>query len=77
MTAQPTGNTDRTRIHLTVEEVAELLRVSRWSVSRHIAKGRLQATKAPGPNGSVRIPLSALDDFLRRHTVGANTEETA
>lgn len=77
MSAQQRGNTDRTRVHLTVDEVAQLLRVSRWSVSRHIAGGRLQATKAPGQNGAVRIPLSALDDFLRRHTVGANPEEAA
>lgn len=77
MNAQQEGSTDRDRIHLTVGDVAQLLRVSRWSVTRHITEGRLKATKAPGPNGAVRIPLSALDDFLRRHTVGPDTEETA
>lgn len=57
--------------HLTVKEVAQTLRVSRWSVGRYIAAKELEAIKADGPNGAVRIPLSSLRDYIRRHTVTA------
>lgn len=56
---------------LTVDEVADLLRVSRWSVSRYIEAGDLRAIKADGRNGAVRIPESGLEDYLRAHTVTA------
>lgn len=56
---------------LTVEEVANVLRVSRWSVSRYIDAGELTAIKADGRNGAVRIPESGLEDYLRAHTVTA------
>ncbi|MFF0721306.1 helix-turn-helix domain-containing protein [Micromonospora sp. NPDC003816] len=56
---------------LTVQEVADVLRVSRWSVGRYIAAGVLKATKADGPNGSIRVPLSSLNAYLAAHTVTA------
>ena len=59
---------------LTVDEVAETLRVSRWSVGRYIGAGELVAIKAPGRNGAVRIPLRSLHDFIRRNTVTAREE---
>lgn len=59
---------------LTVDEVAEVLRVSRWSVIRYIKAGALDATKAAGPNGSYRIPLSSVHAYIQAHTVTA--EET-
>lgn len=54
--------------HLTVDEVAALLRVSRWSIGRYVKSGALSATKAPGPKGAVRIPVSALNAFIEAHT---------
>ncbi|WP_018809932.1 helix-turn-helix domain-containing protein [Salinispora arenicola] len=60
--------------HLTVSEVASLLRVSRWSVGRYIKSGALMATKADGPNGAVRIPLSSYVAYIDDHTVTPQQE---
>jgi excisionase family DNA binding protein len=57
--------------HLTVDDVANILRVSRWSVGRYIKSGALRATKATGRNGAVRIPVSALSAYIEAHTVTA------
>ncbi|MEV6800557.1 helix-turn-helix domain-containing protein [Micromonospora rifamycinica] len=57
--------------HLTVGEVAGLLRVSEWTVRRYIQSGVLRATKADGPNGSYRIPLSGYREYIDAHTVTA------
>ncbi|WP_320066707.1 helix-turn-helix domain-containing protein [Micromonospora sp. RTGN7] len=56
---------------LTVQEVAEILRVSRWSVGRYIDAGALEAVKGDGPNGSIRIPLRSLNAYIDAHTVNA------
>lgn len=61
---------------LTVEEVAAILRVSRWSIGRYIAAGALKAIKSDGPNGSLRIPVSALTAYIEAHTVTAAEERT-
>jgi len=45
---------------LTIEEVAEILRVSSRSVNRYIKSGRLKASKL----GVWRIKRSDLDNFL-------------
>lgn len=60
---------------LTVDEVATALRVSRWSVRRYIAAEELEAVKAPGRNGAVRIPLRSYQAFIQRNTVTASEEE--
>lgn len=57
--------------YLTVAEVADLLRVSRWSVGRYIDAQELTAIKADGKNGAVRVPVSSLRDYIDRHTVTA------
>ncbi|MFG1802421.1 helix-turn-helix domain-containing protein [Micromonospora carbonacea] len=54
---------------LTVQEVADILRVSRWSVGRYIGAGALEAIKSDGPNGSVRIPLRSLRAYIEAHTI--------
>lgn len=60
---------------LTIDEVADALRVHRSSVTRYIKAGELGAIKAPGRrNSAVRIPLRSYEDFIRRNTVTA--EET-
>ncbi|MBM0274103.1 helix-turn-helix domain-containing protein [Micromonospora tarensis] len=57
---------------LTIDEVAERLRVSRWSVTRYIKSGALKATKTGhGRNGAVRIPLSSFITWINDHTVTA------
>ncbi|MEU8329847.1 helix-turn-helix domain-containing protein [Micromonospora sp. NPDC048839] len=60
--------TDR---YLTVDEVASVLRVSRWSVGRYITSGALHAIKGDGRNGPVRIPLRSLNAYIENHTVSA------
>jgi len=47
---------------LTIEEVAEILRVSTRSVNRYIESGRLKASKI----GVWRIKQSDLDTFLEQ-----------
>ncbi len=60
---------------LTIDEVAQYLRVSRWSITRYIKSGELGATKdSARRNGAVRIPLSSLNDFIAAHTVTASEE---
>lgn len=59
---------DRDRF-LTVQEVAGVLRVSRWSVGRYIGAGALEAIKGDGPNGSIRIPLRSLHSYIEAHTI--------
>lgn len=60
--------------HFTVKEVADYLRISRWSVGRYIESGELTALKAgEGRTAAVRIPASSLADFIERHTVAAVT----
>ena len=48
--------------YLTVEEVAELVRVSRMTVYRWVRAGELPAVRV---GRSFRIPQDALDAFLR------------
>ncbi|WP_082106132.1 helix-turn-helix domain-containing protein [Micromonospora haikouensis] len=62
-------DTDR---FLTVQEVADVLRVSRWSVGRYIGAGALEAIKGDGPNGSIRIPLRSLHAYIEAHTVAGS-----
>ncbi|MBI3335592.1 MAG: helix-turn-helix domain-containing protein, partial [Candidatus Portnoybacteria bacterium] len=54
-------NSDSNKL-LTIEEVAEVLRVSTRSVTRYIESGRLTASKI----GVWRIKQSDLDDFLNK-----------
>lgn len=58
-----------TDVFLTVQEVADVLRVSRWSVGRYIGAGALEAIKGDGPNGSIRIPLRSLHAYIEAHTI--------
>ncbi len=51
---------------LTIDDVCELLIVSKSTAYRLIRSGQLAAHKNPGPNGSLRIPRKALDEFMRR-----------
>jgi excisionase family DNA binding protein len=60
--------------YLTVREVAEYLRVSRWTVRRYVEAGALIAVKGDGDRGAFRISASSLRDYIERHTVTA--EET-
>ncbi|MEO3929284.1 helix-turn-helix domain-containing protein [Micromonosporaceae bacterium B7E4] len=59
---------------LTVDEVAAALRVSRWSVGRYIAAKELEAIKAPGRNGAVRISVRSYQAFIQRNTVTAQEQ---
>lgn len=52
-------NTEKDKL-LTIEEVAEILRVSERSVNRYIVSGKLKASKI----GWWRIKQSDLDKFL-------------
>ncbi|WP_420123867.1 helix-turn-helix domain-containing protein [Nakamurella sp.] len=62
---------EQTDRFLTVQEVADILRVSRWSVGRYIEAGALEAIKGDGPNGSVRVSLRSLNAYIEAHTVTA------
>lgn len=55
--------------YLTIAQVADALRVSRWSVTRYIKAGKLGAIKMAGRNGAVRIPLGSYQEFLQRQVI--------
>lgn len=55
---------------LTMDEVAESLRVSRRTVQREIAQCRLAAVRV---GGQVRIPEAALAAYLEAQTIGQPT----
>ncbi len=51
---------------LTVEQVADRLQVSRWSVYRRVAEGQLPAMKlGDGPRSPIRVDADELDQWLR------------
>jgi excisionase family DNA binding protein len=53
--------------YLTAKEVARHLRVSPMTVYREINDGRLGAVRV---GRSIRIPMRALDDYIRNSEVG-------
>ena len=52
---------------LHVKEAAAELGLHEVTVRRHIATGELRAIRL-GPNGRVRVPREALDEFLRPYS---------
>lgn len=58
-------------MYMTVDEVAALLRISRWTVGRMVKSGELTAVKADGRNGAVRVEADSIEDYLKRHTIPA------
>jgi excisionase family DNA binding protein len=58
---------ERSRDYLTVAEVAMRLGVSAPTIRRRVADGSLRAVKlGDSRNCAVRIPVSALDEWLAR-----------
>lgn len=61
---------------LTIDEVESYLGVSRWSVTRFIKAGELEAIKlGDARNAPVRIPLSSVRAYIQSHTVTAREEK--
>jgi excisionase family DNA binding protein len=57
---------------LTVDEVGAYLGVSRWSVTRYIKAGALEAIKlGDARNAPIRVPLSSVQACIQSHTVTA------
>lgn len=54
----------------TTEEVAEFMRVGPATVRQWISSGSLAAVQTPGKRGVYRVEQDALDEFIRRQTVG-------
>lgn len=57
---------------LTVQEVAEMLRVSTATVFRLLNEKKIQAAKV---GGQWRVTPAQVDDFLKRHTIGPDQIE--
>jgi excisionase family DNA binding protein len=58
-------------------EAAEMLGVSRWTVTRLVAMGELDGVRLPPPSGSkgvgrLLIPAASLARFLERNAVVRN-----
>jgi len=51
---------------LTVDEVAEWFRISRWSITRLIESGELEAVRV---GKRIRVVVSSCNDYLQKHTV--------
>lgn len=62
---------------LTVEEVARELRVAKLTVYRAVENGRLAAVRLGSDSGRLRIPRSAVSDYLRPVHASAPTEGAA
>jgi excisionase family DNA binding protein len=60
--------------YLTVEEVAQRLKVTKQAIYNWINEGKLRAVKA---GRSTRIPVSAVDAFLRPYVPSERDEEQA
>ncbi len=62
---------------LTIDEIAHHLRVTRWSVSRAIAAGDIEAIRVPGKgrDGAKRIPLASYLAYLGRSVVARQAED--
>ena len=62
---------------LTIDEIAQHLRVTRWVVGLTIKAGGLAAERVPGRgrDGSKRIPLPSYLAYLRRSTVARQRAE--
>lgn len=61
---------------LTIKEVCDALRVSRWTAGRLIKSGELKAIKTgDAHSAAVRIDDESYADFIERHTVPASTEQ--
>ena len=62
------------RVLLTFEEVAEMLSISKRSVSRAVQQKELKVVQAPGTFSSQgkRIPLQEVEDWLRRQLPSAS-----
>lgn len=56
---------------LTVQEVADYLKVSRPTVYRLVKKGKIQHIKV---EGSIRIKPSDLESFIERQTTPARAD---
>lgn len=50
--------------YLTVDEVAQILRVTPATVRNMIKDNRIDAIQPSGHRGSYRVPLSALDNLM-------------
>jgi excisionase family DNA binding protein len=53
---------------LTITEVAQALRVSKMTIYRLVHDGQLQSMRI---GKSLRIPVSALDGYLRKYSRGS------
>lgn len=64
---------------MTINQVADLLKMSRWTVRRYIETGDLRAEPAPRGRQTEpgwHIPVDAYRDFLARHTVTPTAKAT-
>ena len=63
---------------MTIPDVARRLQVNRQTVYTWIARGELEFLKlGPNRNSPVRVRASALDHFLRNHTVRRRVDSPA
>jgi excisionase family DNA binding protein len=52
-------------------ETCELLGLSRWTVTKLIESGELDAMKGPAKNSPFRITKASVDGYISRHIVKA------
>jgi excisionase family DNA binding protein len=60
--------------YLTVEQVAERLQVSAWTVRRWLREGQLEGSHL-GDRAGWRVPEEAIDRFLQVRSNRANDED--
>lgn len=59
----------KNEVYSTVQEVADLLRLSELTIYKYIREGSLEAVEF---GGHYRVSSTALDKFIERHKVGGS-----
>ncbi len=65
-------NKANTSEFLTVQEVADVLRLSVLTIYKYIKEGQLEAVEF---GGHYRVSSDSLDSFIKEHKVGGNNEK--
>jgi excisionase family DNA binding protein len=60
-------------MYLSTAETCERLRLSRWTVSKLVRSGELEAVKGPARNSPLRITKASIDAYVERYTVVPST----
>lgn len=62
-------------MYLSTAETCGRLRLSRWTISKLVRSGELQAVKGPKRNSPLRISEESIVAYIARHTISPSTPQ--